>query len=122
MEHPRALCGSVLTCKAAKESLSTMISEPKENGLFWKRVLFATGRSDALIYEHLRFYLPVRRSVNEAVAVAPSLLLLFRRPHSRVRLSGAVGQRGVAQVVFENRGPLVVFCVVTLGEHKGLLL
>lgn len=72
--------------------------------------------------EHLSFYLSLRRSADKAVAVAPSLLLLFRRPHSGVRLCGAVRQRRIAQVVFEDGGPLVVFCVVTLGENKGLLL
>lgn len=71
--------------------------------------------------ERLRFYLPLRRRADKAVAVAPSLVL-FRGPHSGVRLSGAVGQRRVTQVVLENGGPLVVLCVVTLGENKGLLL
>lgn len=71
--------------------------------------------------EHLSFYLSLRGCTHKTVAVAPSLLL-FRRPHSGVRLSGAVGQRRIKQVLFENGGPLVVFCVISLGENKGLLL
>lgn len=66
--------------------------------------------------------LSLRRCADKAVSVAPSLLLLFRRPNSGVRLGGAVGQRRIAQIVFDNGGPLVVFCVVRLGENKGLLL
>lgn len=82
--------------------------------------MFVSGRA-ALESERLRVYLSFRRCADKAVAVAPSLVL-FRRPHTGVRLSGAVGQRRVAQVVLENGVPLVVFCVVTLGENKGLLL
>lgn len=74
-----------------------------------------------LMSERLRIYFSLWRCAAKAVAITSSLIL-FRRPHTRVCLSGAVRQRRVAQVVFENGGPLVVFGVVTLGENKGLLL
>lgn len=81
---------------------------------------FAAGIRD-LLNDHVRFYLSFWGSVDKTVAVAPPFVL-FWCPHSRVCLSGAVRQWGIERVVLKNRGSLVVFRVVTLGENKGLLL
>lgn len=51
------------------------------------------------------------------VVVVPPPVPFLGRPHSGVRLRGAVRQRRIAGVIF-----LVVFRLVTLGEDKGLLL
>lgn len=76
-----------------------------------------------LLYDHLtRSYLSLWGRMDKTVVVAPPLVLFFRCPHSRVCLSGAVWQRRITCVIFPNRSSLVVFCFVTLGENKGLLL
>lgn len=67
-------------------------------------------------------HLSLRGRVGVMVVVTPSLVLFFRRPHSRVCLGGAIRQRGVACVIFPRRGPFTVVCFVTLGEKECLLL
>jgi len=54
-------------------------------------------------------HLSLRRCVHEEVVVVSPLVPFLRRPHSRIRLSGAL------------RHTLVVFCLITLWENEGLL-
>lgn len=69
-----------------------------------------------------RSHLSLRGRVGVMVGVTPSLVLFFRRPHSRVCLGGAIRQRGVACVIFPRRGPFAVVRFVTLREKECLLL
>lgn len=71
-----------------------------------------------LPYDHLSIW---GRMYKRVVEVSP-LVLFFRRPNSGICLSRAVRQRRVAGVIFPNRGALVVFCLITLRENKGVLL
>lgn len=57
-----------------------------------------------------------------AVVVHPALLLLLGGPHPRVCLSGAVPQTYRVCALPEGGAALVVFWVVAMGEHKGLIL
>lgn len=67
-------------------------------------------------------HLSVWRHMSHRVVVVSPLVLLLGRPHPRVRLSGAIGQGGVAAVVSPHGRALVVFRLVALGEDKALVL
>lgn len=60
--------------------------------------------------------------MNKRVAVVSPPVPFLWCPHSRICLSGAVRQRRITGVIFPKRVAPVVFCLVTLGENKGLLL
>lgn len=60
--------------------------------------------------------------MDKSVVMVPPLVLLLWRPHSRIRLGGAVRQRRIPAIVFPHGAALVVLRLVTLGENKRLLL
>lgn len=80
------------------------------------------GRHGRHVLDLARSHLSLRGRVGVMVVVTPSLVLFFRRPHSRVCLGGAIRQRGVARVIFPRRGPFAVVRFVTLREKECLLL
>lgn len=100
IEQPRVRCGSVFTWNTEGTCRGFTMCREVIFGICWIWFILA------------KCHLSLRGRVGKAVVVA-SLVLFFRCPHSRVCLGGAIWQCGV------NR---VIFCLVTLGENKCLIL
>lgn len=110
IEQPRVRCGSVFTWNTESTCRGFTMCREVILGMCWIWIILA------------RSHLSLRGRVGVTVVVASSLVLFFRCPHSRVCLGGAIWQRGVTRVIFPHGGSPVVFCLVTLGENKCLIL